>query len=79
MTRSIQNRLALAGVTLFVLGLATSAVASFGLHRHRAFPPLADAVEFVAPGDSGAAPPVPDHPATGRQLQPFHTARYPRD
>lgn len=42
MTRSIQNRPALAGLTLFVPGLATSAVAYFGLHRHRAFPPLAD-------------------------------------
>jgi hypothetical protein len=68
MTRSIQNRPALAGLTLFVLGLATSAVAYFGLHRHRAFQPLADAVELVAPADSGAAPPVPDHRGTGRIL-----------
>lgn len=66
MTRSIRNCPALAGLTLSVLGLAISAGAYFGLHRRRAFPPLADAVELVAPADSAAAPPVLDHRGTGR-------------
>lgn len=43
-------------------------MAYFGLHRHRAFPPFADAVELVGPADSLAGLPILDRRGTGRIL-----------